>query len=290
MEERLKAFIDENSVVDALESGSSTDGGSVSTISASAAATAADIPADAIAIVRFVQHQVVELARDCLQKSEQRLITSRYFYDMSDNVERLLTEAKDKSVDAIPYLSRLVRKLLLIISRPARLLECLEFDPEEFYHMLEEAEGQVRITEVVSLVFIFPNCFSKFFLWFVQGVTDFPQYIVTQLGLNRDPLAEFQQDLNQLEKNCSTPEPSEQQQLESGAGECTPTGAGPSGQGTETMTTSTPEKKPDLPKESDYEVIKLISNGAYGAVHLVRHRETRQRFAMKKVTNARNLW
>ena len=59
------------------------------------------------------------------------------------------------------------------------------------------------------------------------------------------------------------------------------------------MTTSTPEKKKaadtsHLPKESDYEVVKLVSNGAYGAVYLVRHRETRQRFAMKKI-NKRNL-
>ncbi|KAI1289334.1 Microtubule-associated serine/threonine-protein kinase 3 [Halotydeus destructor] len=38
-----------------------------------------------------------------------------------------------------------------------------------------------------------------------------------------------------------------------------------------------------LPCEEDYESIKLISNGAYGAVYLVRHKETRQRFAMKKI-------
>lgn len=38
------------------------------------------------------------------------------------------------------------------------------------------------------------------------------------------------------------------------------------------------------PSEEDYEIIKLISNGAYGAVYLVRHIETRQRFAMKKIS------
>ncbi|RWS31173.1 microtubule-associated serine/threonine-protein kinase 3-like isoform X2 [Leptotrombidium deliense] len=43
-----------------------------------------------------------------------------------------------------------------------------------------------------------------------------------------------------------------------------------------------------LPTEEDYETIKLISNGAYGAVYLVRHKETRQRFAMKKI-NKQNL-
>ena len=33
---------------------------------------------DNIAIVRFVHHQLIEMARDCLAKSRERLITSRY--------------------------------------------------------------------------------------------------------------------------------------------------------------------------------------------------------------------
>lgn len=40
--------------------------------------------------------------------------------------------------------------------------------------------------------------------------------------------------------------------------------------------------------EDDFEVSKLISNGAYGAVYLVRLKATRQRFAMKKI-NKNNL-
>lgn len=56
--------------------------------------------------------------------------------------------------------------MLLIISRPARLLECLEFDPEEFYHLLEQAEGQAKIC---------------------QGIKDeIPQYIIGKLGLARN--------------------------------------------------------------------------------------------------------
>lgn len=59
-----------------------------------------------------------------------------------------------------------MKKLLLIISRPARLLECLEFDPEEFYHLLEQAEGQAKIC---------------------QGIKDeIPQYIIGKLGLTRN--------------------------------------------------------------------------------------------------------
>ena len=54
--------------------------------------TESDISADSIAIVRFVHHQILEMARDCLQKSEEKLITSRYFYEMSENLEKLLTQ------------------------------------------------------------------------------------------------------------------------------------------------------------------------------------------------------
>ncbi|KAB0790374.1 hypothetical protein PPYR_15259 [Photinus pyralis] len=74
-----------------------------------------------------------------------------------------------------------IKKLLLIISRPARLLECLEFDPEEFYHFLEAAEDHVKC---------------------LQGIkADLPQYIIQKLGLNRDPIAELQQEL----RDCNLP-------------------------------------------------------------------------------------
>ena len=117
---------------------------------------------DNIAIVRFVHHQLIEMARDCLAKSQDRLITSRYFYEMSENLEKLLLQVnkyfwasnkyflslkyfqtRDKSAEAAAYLTCLIKALLLTVSRPARLLECLEFDPEEFYQLLEAAEGQV---------------------------------------------------------------------------------------------------------------------------------------------------
>lgn len=56
--------------------------------------------------------------------------------------------------------------------------------------------------------------------------------------------------------------------------------------------TSSPNKDDDkaqrIPCENDYEVLKLISNGAYGAVYLVKEKITRQRFAMKKI-NKNNL-
>lgn len=195
------------------------------------------------AIARFVHHQVIQMAQDCLQQSQNQMITSHYFFEMSENLEKLLNQCQEKSPEAAQHLKLLIKKLLVIISRPARLLECLEFDPEEFYRILEAAEGQAKVQ---------------------QGVTnDIPQYIISKLGLNRDPLAELSRDLSVAD----------QEQFE--------------------MTVETEKTKEGIPKskpptESDFETVKLISNGAYGAVYLVRHITTRQRFAMKKI-NKQNL-
>ena len=51
----------------------------------------------------------------------------------------------------------------------------------------------------------------------------------------------------------------------------------------EDQSVSQEEEAVKAPCEEDYETLKLISNGAYGAVYLVRHKESRQRFAMKKI-------
>lgn len=77
-------------------------------------------------VLGFVQHQIAELARDCLAKSAEALVTSRYFLEMQDKLERLLQEAHERSDSAdVGVIVQLVRKLLIIIARPARLLECL---------------------------------------------------------------------------------------------------------------------------------------------------------------------
>lgn len=131
-------------------------------------------------VLGFIHHQIVELARDCLAKSGEALITSRYFLEMQDKLERLLQDvrragpgrwsrphgwdvlgthlfgvgsaeprlfrirvwagpplwaglvrctcpqAHERSDSAeVGFIVQLVRKLLIIISRPARLLECL---------------------------------------------------------------------------------------------------------------------------------------------------------------------
>uniref|UniRef100_A0A8C6ZRT5 non-specific serine/threonine protein kinase n=1 Tax=Nothoprocta perdicaria TaxID=30464 RepID=A0A8C6ZRT5_NOTPE len=174
-------------------------------------------------VLSFIHHQVIELARDCLDKSREGLITSRYFYELQENLEKLLQDAHERSESSeVAFVTQLVRKLMIVIARPARLLECLEFDPEEFYHLLEAAEGHAKEGQGIKC--------------------DIPRYIISQLGLTRDPL--------EGENSCFY------------------------------------SKK--TPSEEEFENIKLISNGAYGAVYLVRHKTTRQRFAMKKI-NKQNL-
>jgi microtubule-associated serine/threonine kinase len=74
-------------------------------------------------IIRFVTCQVVEMARDCLHKSHAKLITSHYFYEMTENLDRLMIESREKSPEAALDVAVIIKKLLIIISRPARLLE-----------------------------------------------------------------------------------------------------------------------------------------------------------------------
>jgi len=46
-----------------------------------------EIESDGVA--RFVHHQIVELARDCLEKSEKKLISSSYFFELTEKLEKL---------------------------------------------------------------------------------------------------------------------------------------------------------------------------------------------------------
>ncbi|CAM4474427.1 unnamed protein product [Leuciscus chuanchicus] len=194
-------------------------------------------------VLSFIHHQIAELSRNCLNKSREGLITTVYFYELQENLEKLLHEAYERSESSeLTFIIELVKKLFIIISRPARLLECLEFNPEEFYHLLEAAEDHAKEGQLMK--------------------ADIPRYIISQLGLTRDPLEEMVNLESYDSEGPHTPETDD-----SAEGKL---------------------KAIKPPCESDFQTIKLISNGAYGAVYLVRHRETRQRFAMKKI-NKQNL-
>lgn len=139
----------------------------------------------------------------------------------------------------------------MIVSRTARLLESLEFDPDEFYRLLEETEGAIRYQLGAS----------------EARVPDLPQYIFNKLGLNK----------NLITDRSTPPELNETAGFQQEEGQ----------QGTRKDSQLAEDQLKALtanaPKEDDFENIRLISNGAYGAVYLVRHKKTRQRFALKKM-------
>lgn len=43
-------------------------------------------------VLGFIQHQLVELVRDCLDKSHTGVVTSRYFVELQEKLEKLLHE------------------------------------------------------------------------------------------------------------------------------------------------------------------------------------------------------
>lgn len=55
-----------------------------------------------------------------------------------------------------------------VLKAGVTILPLQEFDPEEFYQRLEVAEGQAKVGQGIK--------------------TDIPRYIISQLGLTRDPL------------------------------------------------------------------------------------------------------
>ena len=65
---------------------------------------------DNIAIFRFVHHQLLEMARDCVTQSQDKLVISGYSYEMSENLEKLPMQTRDKSPEAA---TRIIKKLLL---------------------------------------------------------------------------------------------------------------------------------------------------------------------------------
>ncbi|CAH8630900.1 unnamed protein product [Heterobilharzia americana] len=191
-------------------------------------------------------------------------------YEMTENLGKLIEDTRARDADSIPLVVTFVRRLLLIIARPARLLECLEFDPSEFYQLLEVAENHVhRRTHSVSL----PGS---------QIVSaDVPLYIISKLGLSKTALDEShniessricRSDIDgssHLEK--FKPDSTVRTRTTSGSNleTCVNAANEPVVRTARSSSSYAPIRPPC---EADFEVIKLISNGAYGAVYLVRHR------------------
>nr|XP_033946027.1 microtubule-associated serine/threonine-protein kinase 1-like [Pseudochaenichthys georgianus] len=192
-------------------------------------------------VLSFIHHQIAELSRDCLAKSRDGLITSVYFFELQENLDKLLQDAFERSESTeVAFVTELAKKLLIIISRPARLLECLEFNPEEFYHLLEAAEDHAKEGHLMK--------------------TDIPRYIISQLGMTKDPIEEINLDSYDSE--------------------------GPLTPETDDSTDVSMEMNP--PCDNFFNAFSTFAAVCFSAVYLVRHLDTRQRFAMKKI-NKQNL-
>ena len=178
---------------------------------------------------RFVHNQVIELAKLCLEKSRANQLNSDYFDEITATLERLIQEAKEKFIHvdtSLEHLRKLIRSFLLIISRVARLLECIEFDPLKFCSILDAAEEQVK------------HELTK---------ADIPKYVISKLGLNRDPFEDIHKlGLNDEESDSSLTNINNKSDIN-------------------IVKSSSLKNSICTPSQADFEEIKLISNGAYGA-------------------------
>lgn len=58
-------------------------------------------------VLSFIHHQIIELARDCLTKSHDGLITTVYFYELQENLEKLLQDVSARGGQPQPRLLHL---------------------------------------------------------------------------------------------------------------------------------------------------------------------------------------
>ncbi|XP_064387144.1 microtubule-associated serine/threonine-protein kinase 2-like isoform X2 [Halichondria panicea] len=191
--------------------------------------------------LNFGRHKILECAREICEKSRDGIITKDSIIQMSDDLQLVLRDVKDRTGNRPECLEHLVRKLLIIVGRIARLLEIMQFDPEDFSSTIADSS----LDKPTRLMFM--------------SSSHMP-YI-----------------LNRLSTSLTSQEEGD---TEDGEG----------GQMRGKRTTSVDWKPAEPAKQhsrDDFNVIKPISNGAYGAVYLVRHRETGTRFAMKKVSKHR---
>ncbi|KRY59011.1 Microtubule-associated serine/threonine-protein kinase 1 [Trichinella britovi] len=232
MEEKLEKFIADNSVNPSLVLDISDNEQPVAVIHPNIKQDPNLVKLFSDGCARFIHHQIVELASDCLLKSKEEIISSVYFYEMTENQH----DCWNVSYACLVFV----------------LLMLYEFDPKEFYHLLKEMEEYAKEQQ------------SRLEL-------DIPHYVISKLGLTND-----------VNSDKGTNDQKEQQLIACGSNVIkAENGKGkPQQQSSDAFDHVT--NKPLL-KEEDFQVMKLISNGAYGSVYLVRAKETRKRFALKKL-------
>ncbi|KRX90645.1 Microtubule-associated serine/threonine-protein kinase 2, partial [Trichinella pseudospiralis] len=235
MEEKLEKFIADNSVNPSLVLDISDNEQPVAVIHPNIKQDPNLVKLFSDGCARFIHHQIVELASDCLLKSKEEIISS--------------------AGTTIGMFRMLVLFFFCLCYECLYVVVFKEFDPKEFYHLLKEMEEYAKEQQ------------SRLEL-------DIPHYVISKLGLTND--------VNSTNKDANDHKEQQQQLIAGGSNLIKAENDKGKSQQQSSDASDRVNNKPLL-KEEDFEVMKLISNGAYGSVYLVRAKETRKRFALKKL-------
>ncbi|KAM4022949.1 microtubule-associated serine/threonine-protein kinase 4-like isoform 2-T2 [Anomaloglossus baeobatrachus] len=218
-------------------------------------------------VLSFSHRLVVELVRDCLNKFQRGKLTSENLTDLSQNIRTILQQAEEKSQNGdLAFLKELGHKVLSVLECPTRSLErpeTPEGDTEDGQNRNQEIPdpkmGQSDlITEIKCVSQEIPEDDTKD----GQNVNpEIPDPNGSQWELKRDLITETTLLSNPDSVICEIPEIQE-----------------PAGSEVKSLI---PVRKPHM---DDFETSKLISSGNFGAVYIAHHKDSRQMFAMKKMT------
>eukprot|EP00117_Sycon_ciliatum_P003174 scpid3849/ scgid2613/ Microtubule-associated serine/threonine-protein kinase 1; Syntrophin-associated serine/threonine-protein kinase len=219
------------------------------------------------AAVNFVATQLLSLTKDLLDKSEAGAITMQVFQSITENLSQLNEDniRRGATPETFAMIQKLLQQMTVIITRPAGLLECLEQDMNSL-----DAHGQVKSPAAAG-----------------GGVLQMlaPPMSCATTSCVPSPASNISDSSHLLHyvRQCLTPRDclSRDRRLSAVKSEDEGDDDG-SEDGDEAVTELASQDV--QPKADDFEQLKIISNGAYGSVYLVRHKERRQVFAMKKIT------
>ncbi|XP_077136198.1 microtubule-associated serine/threonine-protein kinase 4-like [Ranitomeya variabilis] len=238
-------------------------------------------------ILCFTHRLVVQLVKDCLTKNRQGQLTSEYLTDLRHNIKTLLHQAEKRSqYGDLAFIKQLAEKVLCVLEGPARSSErpeTPEGDDESGEYVTPETSDPDRSqpelsSDLMTEPSALPNPDS--------GNCEIPekQESAGETPEGDEESGEYVTPPETSDSNRSQPEPSSDLMTEPSAL------ANP-----DSVICEIPkiqESAGDLirslipagePRMSDYETSKLISRGAFGSIHLVRHKDSQKIFAMKKM-------
>ncbi|KAM4034430.1 microtubule-associated serine/threonine-protein kinase 4-like [Anomaloglossus baeobatrachus] len=269
----------------------------------------------------FTYRLVMELVSGCLTKYDQGRITSEYLEHLQQNIRTLVQQAERKSqCGDLAFFKELAQNVLDVLERPLHSLENLETaegdseegqDPNISDSNVSQREIQNDLTEDITVPAIADG-----------GICETPEIHESanaerksQCGdlavfkeLAQNVLDVLERPLHSLE-NLETAEGDSEEGQNPNISDSNVSQREIQNDLTEDITVpaitdggicETPESHESAnalirssnsgrnPSKTDFKQIKLISSGAYGAVHLVRHNDTNKMFAMKKL-NKQNL-